>query len=770
MPASIKPDAPASTQSSRALRALGYRYCRPSALAATALWAFPFLALAIWLSLWRSLGLIDADVTGEAIITAYAAFGAGIAAALLREPIFLALDKLASLRGALSWGATFAATVARDVACLAFAARSAMVALELPWNDELAEMAQPYVSHELTLITLALVILYFVSQRRGALVAAGVAAFAGCGLAQYFVLIFKGAAITPSDVLSLDTALSVSSNYIYTISPLALEGIVTATWAAVACCLIKPLGASPRVSGLQAARKNPKAKRFSRPSPSPLPRRTLLIARGANIALNLVVATACCFSLHGRVVGIDYDKELDITIDPWVPIESYSQQGILSTFIASVQNMAITVPDGYTDERAQELEATYSATYEAKRASTPEHAAATQQFSDQEPSVVVVMNETFSDLSSMYGDLGLGYMGPENFNAIDDALVRGRLAVPAYGGGTCNSEFEFLTSNALAFVGTDKYPYTLYNLDNSASIAKQFKALGYDTAAIHPNLGSNWSRDVAYASLGFDRFYTIDDYTTAPEYHSGATDAATYETILDRLRNNEAPQFVFDVTMQNHSGYNQGNIPEDELRGYELEGFDAEQNAALNEYLACIDASDRDLAWLIAELRKLDRPVVLVFFGDHQPNFGNDINNLLFEDTGGVSHGARMYLTNYLVWANYDVAGAGEMRVEDASANTLAALALDAVGAPLTDVQAAQLGARQDLPMLGLYAYEDLAGAWHTTIINPETRPTTEQPTGDTITEAGVSAPPATDAEIRARAAFDALANIQYRRFATKVQ
>ena len=41
--------------------------------------------------------------------------------------------------------------------------------------------------------------------------------------------------------------------------------------------------------------------------------------------------------------------------------------------------------------------------------------------------------------------------------------------VSVMGGGTANSEFEFLTGNSMAFIGTGKYPYQLYDLSESDS-------------------------------------------------------------------------------------------------------------------------------------------------------------------------------------------------------------------------------------------------------------------------------------------------------------
>jgi hypothetical protein len=200
----------------------------------------------------------------------------------------------------------------------------------------------------------------------------------------------------------------------------------------------------------------------------------------------------------------------------------------------------------------------------------------------------------------------------------------------------------------------------------------------------------------------------------------GATDAATYDKVLEILKLDPSPQFIFDVTMQNHGSYNLGNIPEDQQLTYKPEGMEDEsvtQEDAdnLNEYLACIEASDQDLKYFINELNKLDRRVVLVFLGDHQPAFTPLYNDLYFADEEDeVVHQERVYQTEYMIWANYDVAGVGQKSAtENASADMLGAMTLHYIGAPLTTYQQARLVNRQDIHALNAFGYLGADGEWY---------------------------------------------------------
>lgn len=609
--------------------------------------------------------------------------------------------------------------IPRNALLLAAASVSGLLALELPWNGAFLQLPPSCLALELGIISLLVCGLFFAcGRRKGGPIAAILICF-GIGLAQHYMSSFKGTAILPSDLMSLGTAAAVAGGYDYTPGAMAWIGLAAAVAGIVACSFI-----SKPVVGARRGR-----------------------ARAANLG-----ATCVCALVLAVLVSVpDYEKTFDVSLDGWDSLASYEAQGFLPSFVEAWQHMDIAKPSGYSDEEAQALEKHWAASYEANHGSSASRGMAHAQFDEVQPNVIVVMNETFSDLSDIYNGLGADYEGPQFFQSLEGCLVRGRLAVSAYAGGTCNTEFEFLCGSSLAYVGSGKYPYTLYDLENCWSLPETFKQLGYTATAIHPNLGTNWGRNEVYAGMGFDDFLTIDDFADAPTFHSGVTDKATYEAVLDLITSSDDPQFVFDVTMQNHSGYDQKNIPSSRLTSYSPAYLDEGMTSQLNEYLSCIEASDDDLEWLIGQLEALDEPCVVIFFGDHQPSVSGSLNSALYPDEEEPDHGSRGYQTNYFVWANYDVADAGETRAENASSSSLAAVALDAIGAPLTSWQESTLAIREQMPMLNLFAFCDTDGDWHSANLGADN--------GD-----------ASEAATSAREAFEALARIQYRNFATKVQ
>ena len=170
---------------------------------------------------------------------------------------------------------------------------------------------------------------------------------------------------------------------------------------------------------------------------------------------------------------------------------------------------------------------------------------------------------------------------------------------------------------------------------------------GYTSTAIHPYIATNWNRDVIYGQIGFDEFIDRDDFDGGEWYHAGLSDACSYAKILDILRDDSSPQFIFDVTIQNHGGYDWGNIPADQLPSYSPQGVSDTVRNALNEYVACINKSDADLAWFLNELRVIGvLRLSLSLLRRSSAGFSpRELNDAAFGDTDSIAGQARIYET-----------------------------------------------------------------------------------------------------------------------------
>ena len=333
--------------------------------------------------------------------------------------------------------------------------------------------------------------------------------------------------------------------------------------------------------------------------------------------------------------------------------------------------------------------------------------------------MIAVMNETFADLSRYPGLAGTDARPAHYYEIAEEALEAGDAYVSALGGGTCNSEFEFLTGSTMGHLGGGVYPYVLYDLDGAESLVSYFDALGYATHAVHPAENTNWRRDRVYDQLGFDEFSDQAAFEDADTLRGLTTDRATYDYVLDLLEADEHPQFVFDVTLQNHGGYDVGGLADELAVSVPLD--DGSTSSELDEYASVIRQADRDLAYLVDRLNALDRPVVLCFFGDHQPGF----SDWLFEATHGATADdlgleavQERYTVPYLIWAN-DAARAqgahasGNGGSERTSLNYLGSKLVEAAGLPTTGYQRFLLAVREAIPAINLNGFLTADGAWH---------------------------------------------------------
>ena len=602
-------------------------------------------------------------------ILSYSALGAA-AVALLVEPLVSELINQTDV------ATGTVACICRDIIIIAAVAILSFVSLEIACNETFYRIPANSFGFSVGLLASILLSLYLLGQRHGGAMVLVPVACCILGIAEHFVMTFKGEAILPSDILALGTAMEVSEGYEFTFT----AGIVTS---------LALLEISLGLLSLIRPRK------LSTPA-------HVLPAIAGNLCAFLLVSV---ISLLG-FSSIDLEQALNFGFDRWQPICTYVSQGFITSFTEMVNELPIEKPEGYTPDETKNIEQELVVAYDSTYGSSEQRAAAVAQFNEIKPTVIAVMNESFTDLSCFEQLKAAGYFGPNYYNSLPDTLVRGTMLASVTGGGTANSEFEFLTGATTAFVGVGKIPYQLYQMSDVDSLAKDLKELGYVVTAMHPQNPVNYHRDKIYQQLGFGEFLSIDDFGDAPYYHNGVCDYVTYDKILELLRTDERPQFIFDVTMQNHGGYEIGSVPAEELTNYWVEGASENTNAMLNTYLTCINASDRDLEYFINELRNIGRPVVLVFFGDHQPSIATSLNDELYPQEDTASHAFRVHQSTYFVWANYEIAGNNELNVYDTvGANEIAAIALNKIGAPLTDYQKALLATRSDVPSINVAGY-----------------------------------------------------------------
>lgn len=479
---------------------------------ATIAWTFPALAALIVLVVLGSRGWCHSPhvFAPSALLIVIVLSGMAV---LPRERFISLLEGVLGKRSRLF-------SYVRDFVILSSTVAVALLSIEWPWNDWLLFFSPWKILINGIPVAVVFIALYFIGQRRGVLVAVGSVAALVIGLAQYFVLMFKGASIKPSDLFAIGTALTVTGGYEFIIGARQLLCIALTCWVIALLAYMRPL-AFGRLKGEREPWRG---------------RAILIIARtcGGVALLAVLVVT---------LAHVNLSDTFGLTRSYWDSRYVYENQGFIASFISLCQNSIISAPEEYTHEEAEMRRDVYAQDYLDGSGSSPERAEAESQYAEQQPTVIAVMNESFSDLS-IYDGLRTGYEGPRFATGIPDALYRGNVYVSVVGGGTCNSEFEFLAGASLAFIGAENQPYITHDLSDIESLPKVLGAEGYSSTAMHPMPGQNWNRDVIYPAMGFDTFMDGSMFPEdAPARHAGKTDAVTYAEILELVEQGDGPQF-----------------------------------------------------------------------------------------------------------------------------------------------------------------------------------------------------------------------------------
>ena len=273
--------------------------------------------------------------------------------------------------------------------------------------------------------------------------------------------------------------------------------------------------------------------------------------------------------------------------------------------------------------------------------------------------------------------------------------------MPVFGAGTSNSEFEFLTGDAMALMAPGTTAYQFNVREGEGTLVSTLKEQGYEAVALHPYPGENWNRDVCYEDMDFDEFLEWEYFEDCPLTRCYVGDQANYEKMLRLLEEKENPEdrlFLFNVTMQNHGGYDvlYDNYSQEIRLTGELEG----KYPMADQYLSLMRTTDQALAWLLGRLEELEEPTMVVLFGDHQPSvedeFYYEISGL-DEKTVTSEESLIWYRTPYLIWTNY---GLEKEELGDMSAYYLSGEVLRLAGLETTPYQNFLLEMRKLLPVV----------------------------------------------------------------------
>ncbi len=362
--------------------------------------------------------------------------------------------------------------------------------------------------------------------------------------------------------------------------------------------------------------------------------------------------------------GIMWDEPKSISSDPWYTVDASRQNGMLLNLVHNAKSMINPKPDGYSAERVREIIGS-----EEKKTGY------------DTPDIIVIMDESFADLSSI-APLYEEHDFIPFIRSLSENTISGNIRVSVFGGGTCNTEYEFLTGNATPMLRVGSYPMVQFVKKDSPSIAKTLKAAGYRTIGLHSFYPDGWNRDMAYPKLGFDKFLCNYDFEN-PEYiREYISDASSFDKIIELLEEDAQPAFIFNVTMQNHFGYEKefDNLTEDAVFP-EMEEF-----PQARRYFSLLSLTDKAVRDLVEYLENRERPTVLLFFGDHMPSLESEYYDVL-KERAGISDDemhVKKHTVPFFIWANYDIPEQKDLYI---SSSFLSPLLLECTNGPMSEHQ-----------------------------------------------------------------------------------
>lgn len=389
---------------------------------------------------------------------------------------------------------------------------------------------------------------------------------------------------------------------------------------------------------------------------------------------------------------------------------------VLSYLSFAKRHLEKPVPAGYSAAKAERILEEYEETDAGDTGTENPKTDKKEADKDEPVDIIVVMNEAFADLPSVYGfetnQDGLPYIhsleGPN--------VKKGWMLSSVYGGTTADTEYEFLTGNPVSFLNADAVPYTQYINSTQQSLARLLKNRGYSATAFHPYLESGYKRYKVYPLLGFDDFISSEDNLTYTErirtYISDSSDFRNLEEIYEKQKE-KGPVFLFNVTMQNHGSYDT-DVPAVDVT---VEPEKAELHyAQLEEYLSLAYQTDRAFEELTKYFEKSDRKTIILMFGDHQPGLNEEVLKAMapgmYEEGASLGEREKKYTVPYIMWANFELPETPEAP-EYISPNFLRSFLLENAGVSGSAYDCFVRKVRESYPAINILGYLDADGDLH---------------------------------------------------------
>lgn len=346
----------------------------------------------------------------------------------------------------------------------------------------------------------------------------------------------------------------------------------------------------------------------------------------------------------------------------WNGMGDAHNNGPAMTFLRLAHTEVMDEPVGYGETAMEDIAERYA------EAAADINATRTADLTDS--TVIMVLSESFSDPTRVPG-VSFTEDPMPLIRSLKDTTTSGLMISPAYGGGTANIEFQALTGLSTALYDptlSSTYQQLVPNMDDSVTFNQLWNednGSADGSVAFHPYNRNMYFRDRNYQDFGFDRFYasdgddTMDDLTKIGSAWY-ASDEATYGNVLDYLDRNDGNEFIQVVTMQNHMPYDDWYEDNQFVAADTSTGLADDERVSVDTYAKGVSITDQATAEFLAELDQMDRPITVIFYGDHLPG-------IYATASADPENTVPLHETDYFIWSNAASESAG-VKLPDQSA------------------------------------------------------------------------------------------------------
>lgn len=365
------------------------------------------------------------------------------------------------------------------------------------------------------------------------------------------------------------------------------------------------------------------------------------------ILLLLPILVFALYCIHVRTtdsLANKFSRALGDTPSMWDSVYDAQRNGPLVAFTRQLNPKIMDKPSNYSEETMKKVAARYQKEAETINASR------TNNLTDS--TVVYVLSESFSDPSRVPG-LKTNKDSMPNIRKIKAGTTSGLMLSSGYGGGTANLEYMGLSGLSMAnFESSLSSPYQqLVPSQHWTPTINQLWGAPVNSLGYHSYESSMYSRATNYKKFGFSHFYTLTGpdvikYQDKIDESPYVSDKSSYDSALEGIKSGKTNKFIQIITMQNHMPYHEwyenNDYTAESTTGTPL-GDDEQQS--IETYQKGVEITDQATQEFLNELDALDKPVTVVFYGDHLPGIYSSASE---DDNNSLA----LHLTDYFIWSN----------------------------------------------------------------------------------------------------------------------